>query len=76
MSTGHQGKYAVSDLEYSVVVTLSNLLQGCEALPKYQADAEKAGDSETAEIFRKAHESYDGLAAEFNAALRRIATNG
>lgn len=70
----HQGKYAVSDLEYSILVTMSNLLQGCETLAKYQEDAEKAGDRETAQIFNRIHESYDGHATELHNALKRIMT--
>ena len=70
----HQGKYAVSDLEYSIHVTMSNLLQGCETLAKYKDDAEKAGDSEAAAIFGRIHDSYDGYAAELQGVLKRIMT--
>ena len=70
----HTGKYAVSDLEYNIITTMSNLLQGCETLAKYRADAEEAGDSESADIFGRIHESYDGYAIELNAVLRRIAS--
>lgn len=68
----HQGKYAVSDLEYSIVTTMSNLLQGCETLAKYREDAETAGDSETAAIFQRIHDSYDGYAEELQVVLKRV----
>lgn len=42
----------VSDIEYDIVTTLSNLLQGDEVLTKYVGDAEKAGNRDVAEIFR------------------------
>lgn len=69
-----KGTFAVSDLEYDIITTLANLLQGSETLGKYQADAERMGDSETADIFRRLQESYYGHATELNAALRRIAS--
>ncbi len=47
-----QGKFGVSNLEYDVVTTMSNLLQGLEVLEKYAADAEQAGEQECATIFR------------------------
>ena len=47
-----QGKFGVSNLEYDVVTTMSNLLQGLEVLEKYATDAEQAGEQECATIFR------------------------
>lgn len=66
------GKYPVSDLEYSIVTTLSNLLQGIEALTKYQADAEQAGDSETARVFGNIVDSYRENAIGLHRALGRV----
>ena len=69
-----KGTFAVSNLEYDIITTLANLLQGSETLAKYQTDAEQAGDRETADIFRRIHESYYGHATELHAALRRISS--
>jgi hypothetical protein len=44
--------FGVSNVEYDIVTTLSNLLQAEEALTKYAIDAEQAGEQECAEIFR------------------------
>ncbi|CAA9555470.1 MAG: hypothetical protein AVDCRST_MAG33-1246 [uncultured Thermomicrobiales bacterium] len=66
------GKYPVSDLEYSIVTTLSNLLQGIETLTKYEADAEQAGDSETAGVFRNILQSYHENATQLHRALGRV----
>jgi hypothetical protein len=71
-----RSKHAVSDLEYAIVTTMSNLLQGTEALSTYQNDAREAGDDEAAQIFGKIEESYRGYALELQAVLRRIATKG
>lgn len=68
-----KGTFAVSNLEYDIITTLSNLLQGSETLGKYQADAERVGDAATAAIFQRLHDSYYGYATELNAALRRVA---
>ena len=44
--------FGVSNIEYDIVTTLSNLLQAEEALTKYATDAEQAGEQDCAEIFR------------------------
>ena len=45
-------RYGVSNLEYDLIATLSNLLQGQEALQKYLQDAQQAGDQECAALFQ------------------------
>jgi rubrerythrin len=49
--------FGVSNLEYDIVTTLSNLLQAEEALTKYANDAEQAGENDCAEIFRMIQQS-------------------
>jgi hypothetical protein len=70
MADGTQ-KYGMSDVEYDIIITLSNLLQGMEATEKYAADAEKAGDSECATIFRTLRENNRASAEQFRSALSR-----
>lgn len=47
-----QETYGMSDIEYDIIMTISNLLQGIEKLEKYAQDAEAVGDTETATVFR------------------------
>ncbi len=56
MSHGHDD-FAISDVEYNLITTLSNLLQAEDALHKYMADAEASGDTEVVDIFRELHDS-------------------
>ena len=56
MSTSQ--KYPVSDIEYDIMITLSNLLQGTESIDKYIRDAEQAGDSDTAKAFNSIRDGY------------------
>jgi hypothetical protein len=60
----------ISDLEYDLVTTLSNLMQGREVLAKYASDAEKAGDMDAAEIFRTIQTTNDDHAERVRNALR------
>jgi hypothetical protein len=61
----------VSDLEYDLVTTLSNLMQGREVLAKYAQDAEKAGDREAVEIFQTIRTTNEDLAGRLRNVLRR-----
>ena len=70
MSTG-QAKYGASDIEFDLVTTMSNLLQGEEVLEKYAKDAEQAGDSETATIFRTIRENNRNSVQQLRSALSR-----
>ncbi len=65
-------RYPVSNIEYNIIVTMSNLLQGSETLQKYRSDAEQAGDAETAAIFGRIRDSYDSQATELHEALKRV----
>lgn len=49
--------FALSDIEYDIITTLSNLLQSEDALHKYIADAKKAGDENVANVFGQIHDS-------------------
>ena len=45
-------KFGVPNIVYDIVQTVGNLLQGVEKLKEYAQDAEDAGDSESATVFR------------------------
>ncbi len=64
-----QGNYGVSNLEYDLVTTLSNLLEGQEVLTKYAQDAEKQGDEECAQIFRTIQANNRQAAIQIRQAL-------
>lgn len=55
-------RFGVSDVEYNIITTLSNLLQGEEVLNKYLKDAEASGDDEVVAIFREIQEANNGFA--------------
>ena len=75
ISTGQGGqgadRYGMSNIEYDIVTTLSNLLEGQEALSRYAADADQAGDSDTATIFRTLQESNRSAVQQLRNALAR-----
>jgi hypothetical protein len=50
-------RFAASDVEYNVITTLSNLLQAEDVLRRYAEDAEKAGNSDVAQLFSDIEES-------------------
>jgi hypothetical protein len=66
------GEFGISNLEYDLVTTLSNLLEGQEVLQEYTADAEEAGDEEAAAIFRSIQECNRDAAMRIRTALGRI----
>lgn len=68
----HHGGSTMSDLEYNIVTTLSNLMQGREVLDKYAQDAQRAGDQDTAEIFRTIQTNNDAAAGRLRNALSRV----
>lgn len=69
--TSNQEIYGLTDLEYDIVMTLSNLLQGIEKLDEYAQDADAAGDTETATIFRTLRESNRSGVLQLRSALVR-----
>jgi hypothetical protein len=69
----HNGnRFGVSDVEYNIVTTLSNLLQGEDVLNRYAEDAEKAGDSEVAQLFRDLEQSNNQFASRLRDALKTV----
>lgn len=70
MSDG-QDKYGLSNIEYDIVMTLGNLLQGIEVLEKYAHDADTAGDGEAATTFRSLRESNRAAVSSLRSALAR-----
>ena len=55
-------KFGVSDVEYNLITTLSNILQGEEVLGKYLEDAQSSGDEEVVTLFREIQEANNGFA--------------
>ena len=66
--------FAVSDLEYNIVTTLSNLLQSEEVLVRYAHDADEAGETEVAELFRALRATNRDAARNLRNALARSLT--
>jgi len=67
--------FTISDLEYDLVTTLSNLMQGREVLAKYASDAEKAGNMDAAEVFRTIQTTNDANAERVRNVLRNVLVN-
>jgi hypothetical protein len=63
--------YAVSDLEYNVVTSLANLLQGEAVLARYEQDAVAAGDDRCATIFHQMRDDNRAHAAALRQELAR-----
>lgn len=70
---GQQGvdRYGISNVEYDIISTLSNILEGQEALTKYAADADQAGDGDTATIFRSLQDQNRSTVQHLRNALAR-----
>lgn len=64
-------KFGVSDVEYNLVTTLSNLLQAEDVLNRYAQDAESAGNTEVATLFRELEDSQNSFAKRLRDALKR-----
>lgn len=65
-------EFSVSDLEYNVITTLSNLLQSEEVLAKYADDADDVGNPELAGMFRSLRRQNQLHAMELRGALCRM----
>lgn len=52
-----QNRFAVSDVEYNLITTLSNLLQAEDVLNRYKADADSSGDADVAALFNEIQEA-------------------
>ena len=64
--------FSVSDIEYNLITTLSNLLQSEEVLARYTADAEEAGDQEVAAAFRQLRDHNGQVALRMRESLHRL----
>ena len=65
-------EFGISNLEYDLVTTLSNLLEGHEVLDEYASDADEAGDAEAAEIFRSIQQHNQEAAFRIRTSLGRL----
>jgi rubrerythrin len=66
-----QSTYGISNIEYNLITTMANLLDGVDVLDQYAQDAEQAGDSESATIFRTIRENNKNSAQQLRNALSR-----
>jgi hypothetical protein len=64
--------FSVSDIEYNLITTLSNLLQSEEVLARYTADAEEAGEQEVAATFRQLRDHNGQVALRMRESLHRL----
>jgi predicted component of type VI protein secretion system len=64
--------FSVSDLEYNLITTLSNLLQSEEVLARYTKDAEDAGEQDIAESFRRLRAHNGEVAVRMRQELQRL----
>jgi hypothetical protein len=62
-------KYGVPNVVYDIIQTVGNLLQGVEKMMEYAGDAEQAGDTDAATVFRTVAEG-NRVAAQ--ALLKRL----
>ena len=67
--------FALSDMEYNLVTTLSNLLQSEDALHKYIADADRDGNEKVGKIFGELHDSNREFAKRLRECLQEELTN-
>lgn len=72
LMTEGQKHFGVTDVEYNIVTTLSNLLQAEDVLELYASDAEEAGDREVADLFREIGTANNGFARRLRDRLRHV----
>ncbi len=72
----HNHNFAVSDVAYNVITTLSNLLQSEEVLMKYATDAQEAGDQELEQMFHELQQQNGQVAARLYDKLGRLINEG
>ncbi|HWV24171.1 MAG TPA: hypothetical protein VNZ58_08270 [Thermomicrobiales bacterium] len=70
--TNGEKHFGVSDVEYNIITTLSNLLQAEDVLELYASDAEEAGDHEVATLFREIGKANNGFASRLRERLRQV----
>lgn len=62
-------KFGVPNIVYDIIQTVGNLLQGEERLLEYAKDADRAGDADSATVFRTVAE---GNRAAAQTLLKRL----
>lgn len=67
--------FALSDMEYNLVTTLSNLMQGEDSLHKYISDAKAAGDTEVEALFGEIHDANRDFAKRLREKLHDQLSN-
>lgn len=70
--THKDGRFGVSDVEYNIVTTLSNLLQAEDVLTRYAKDAEEAGNKEVADLFREIEKSNNRFAGKLRDRMKVV----
>lgn len=68
--------FSVSDIEYNLITTLSNLLQSEEVLARYTSDAEEAGEKEVAASFQQLRDHNGQVALRMRESLYRLISKG
>lgn len=68
--------FSVSDVEYNLITTLSNLLQSEEVLARYVDDANEAGESDVAQIFQELRDHNSATAVRMRESLHRLLAKG
>jgi hypothetical protein len=63
---------SVPNVEYNLITTLSNLLQGGDVLEQYANDADQAGNPELAQLFRDLQQSNNDYAQRFRQQLHHL----
>ena len=70
--THKDGRFGVSDVEYNIVTTLSNLLQAEDVLNRYAKDAEEAGEGEVSQLFRELEQVNNQFASRLRDRLKTV----
>lgn len=74
--THKEGRFGVSDVEYNIVTTLSNLLQAEDVLNRYAQDAEEAGESEVSQLFKEIEQTNNEFASRLRDRLKTVLDKG
>lgn len=74
--THKDGRFGVTDVEYNIVTTLSNLLQAEDVLDRYAKDAEEAGEGEVSQLFRELEQVNNQFASRLRDRLKTVLNQG
>ena len=74
--THKDGRFGVSDVEYNIVTTLSNLLQAEDVLNRYAKDAEEAGEGEVSQLFSELEQVNNQFASRLRDRLKAVLNEG